>query len=174
LNKLPNHTALKEWSNVIEAIGRGQQVILVRKGGIADPSFGVDAPQFYLYPTYFHQGESDARPSVMITHWCEVARNWEIRDLELLYRLGPLVSMPKETLDARYRFRPNQALHVIGIRSFELASPQTIAFRDSYVGCRSWISIDDEIDIAGSRPVLSERDLQKKLDEVDSLIAAAV
>ena len=174
MKKLPNHTALKEWSNVIESIGRGEQVILIRKGGIADPTFGVDAPQFYLYPTYFHQGETDARPFVTITHWCEVARNWEIRDLELVYRLGPLVSIPKETLDARYRFRPNQALHVIGIRAFELAKPQSIAFRESYIGCRSWISVDDEIDISDSRPVLSDRDLAKKLDEVDLLITAAV
>ena len=38
--KLPNHTALKEWSTVIDALGRGEQVILIRKGGIADPKFG--------------------------------------------------------------------------------------------------------------------------------------
>ena len=174
MKKLPNHTALKEWSNVIESIGRGEQVILIRKGGIADPSFGVEAREFYLYPTYFHQGESDARPSVEITHWCEVARTWEIRDLELLYRLGPLVSMPRETLDARYRFRPDQALHVIGIRAHALPHPQRVAFRDAYAGCRSWISVDDEIDVEGSRPVLSAAELAKKLDEVDSLLTAAV
>src|SRR5215213_9459949 len=107
MNKLRNHTALKEWSNVIEAIGRGEQVILIRKGGIADPSFGVEAREFYLYPTYFHQGESDARPSVTITHWCEIARTWEVRDLELLYRLETSVAMPRETLETRYRFRPD-------------------------------------------------------------------
>ena len=64
MNKLPNHTALKEWSNVIESLGRGEQIILIRKGGIADPHFGIEADRFYLYPTYFHQGESEARPHV--------------------------------------------------------------------------------------------------------------
>jgi len=48
MKKLANHTALKEWSTVIDALGRGDQVILIRKGGIADPSFGVEAVQFYL------------------------------------------------------------------------------------------------------------------------------
>ncbi len=28
MRKLPNHTALKEWSNVIDAIARGEQVVL--------------------------------------------------------------------------------------------------------------------------------------------------
>ena len=34
MNKLPNHTALKEWASVIAALGRGEQIILIRKGGI--------------------------------------------------------------------------------------------------------------------------------------------
>ena len=53
MNKLPNHTALKEWSTVIDALGRGDQVILIRKGGIADPPFGVEADRFYLFPPTF-------------------------------------------------------------------------------------------------------------------------
>src|ERR1700755_1192312 len=102
MNKLPNHLALKEWSSVVAALGSGEQVILIRKGGIADPKFGLEAERFYLYPTYFHQGEAEARASVTITHWCEAVRTWSLRDLDLLYRLEPLVVMPRATLDARY------------------------------------------------------------------------
>ena len=61
MNKLPNHTALKEWASAIAALGRGDQVILIRKGGIADPKFGLEAKRFYLFPTNFHEGE-DSRP----------------------------------------------------------------------------------------------------------------
>ena len=100
MNKLPNHLALKEWSSVVAALGSGEQVILIRKGGIADPKFGLEAERFYLYPTYFHQGEAEARASVTITHWCEAVRTWSLRDLDLLYRLEPLVVMPRATLDA--------------------------------------------------------------------------
>src|ERR1043166_4953667 len=88
MNKLPNHTALKEWSNVIDALGRGDQVILIRKGGIADPKFGVEAERFYLYPTFFHQQQSEPE-DVTITHWCEVVRSRRVNDLETLYRLEP-------------------------------------------------------------------------------------
>jgi hypothetical protein len=171
MRKLANHAALKEWSNVIEAMGRGEQVLLIRKGGIADPTFGVESREFYLYPTFFHQGETDARPSVTITHWAEAVRSWRIADLELLGRLEALVAIPRETLEARYRFRPDQALHVIGVRVWKLAAPVEVKFVDEYAGCRSWISVEEEIDTEGSTPVLSGDDLQRRLDAVDALLA---
>ena len=174
MNKLPHHTALKEWSNVVAALGRGEQIVLVRKGGIADPAFGVEADRFYLYPTYFHQGESEARPRVTVTHWCEVVRTWTVDDFALLERLAPQVVLPHETLAARYRFRPDQTLYVIAVRTWELARPQQVEYREIYGGCKSWISVDEEIDIDGSRPVLSEGELQAKIESVDALLAAAV
>jgi len=163
MNKLPHHTALKEWSNVVAALGAGEQVILIRKGGIADPSFGVDTDRFYLYPTYFHQGEAESRPSVAITHWCEVVRTWTTRDLAVLDELARLVVLPPETLAARYRFRPDQALYVIGVRTWKLPQPVEVRERDEYGGCRSWISVDEEIDVSGSSRVLGEAELQGKL-----------
>lgn len=173
MNKLPNHTALKEWSSVVAALGRGEQIVLVRKGGIADPTFAAEAERFYLYPTYFHQGESDARPSVTITHWCEIVRTWTIDDASQLERLSALVVLPQETLATRFRFRPDQALYVFAVRAWELAQPAEVAFREEYVGCRSWVSIDDEIDIDGSRPVLSESELAAKIERVHALLTAA-
>ena len=174
MNKLPNHTALKEWSNVIESLGRGEQVILIRKGGIADPHFGIEADRFYLYPTYFHQGETDPRTTVEITHWVEVARTWAVREMELIERLQPFVDIPRETLEARYRFRPDQALYVIAVRTFALPAPVTIRYSEEYGGCRSWISVDDEIDVTGSRQVLSDSELEAKIESIDALLSVAV
>ena len=171
MKKLANHTSLKEWSSVVAALGAGDQVILIRKGGIADADFGIEAQQFYLYPTYFHQGENEHRPSVAITHWCEVVRTWRTRDAEILQRLEPHVAMPPDTLAARYRFRPDQALHVIGVRTWRLAKPVEVKFNDVYAGCKSWLSVDDEIDIEASTPVLSENDLKTKLDAIDALLS---
>ncbi|HUP48901.1 MAG TPA: DUF1802 family protein [Thermoanaerobaculia bacterium] len=171
---LPNHTALKEWSNVLDALGRGEQVVLIRKGGLADADFGLEAPRFYLYPTYFHQGESEARRSVLIAQWAEVVRTWRLRELELLGRLEPLVAIPRETLEARYRFRPDQALHVIGLRVWRLPAPVEVKFREEYAGCRSWLSVEEEIDTAASTAVLGEGELQERLAAIDALLAAPV
>ena len=171
MNKLPNHTALKEWANVIDALGRGEQIILIRKGGIADPHFGVETDRFYLYPTFFHQADAAEPRDVTITHWCEVAKTWRVSELEKLYALEPQVVMPRETLDARYKFRPDQALYIIAVRTFALANSVTIAHKAEYLGCRSWVSVDDEIDIDGSRPALSEEALSLRIAGIDSIVA---
>src|SRR5262249_38779282 len=152
----------------IAALGRGDQVILIRKGGIADPKFGLEAAQFYLFPTNFHEGGVPQGPAatVPITHWCEAVRTWEVRDLDALLRLEPLVVFDRATLETRYRFRPDQAIHVIAVRTFALQRPATIAMDDRYEGCRSWVSLDEEIAIDGSKPVLNEVQLRTKIEAV--------
>ena len=173
MNKIPNHTALKEWSSVVAALGRGEQMVLIRKGGIADPFFGVEAERFYLYPTYFHQGEAEARPSVTITHWCEVVQTWSVRDFDIVQRLQPLVALPIETLEARYRFCPDQALYVIAVRTWNLATPAEVRYREEYGGCRSWISLDDEIDIDRSAAVLGEPELRAKIENIELTVGSS-
>lgn len=170
MNKLPNHTALKEWASVIEALGRGEQVILIRKGGIADAAFGVEAERFYLFPTNYHDAGSGEPTAVAITHWAEVVRTWRITDLDRLHRLEPFVVFDREALETRYRFRPDQALHVLGLRTWRLPRPQSIAMIPTYGGCRSWVSIDDEIAVDGSTAALTEESLQQRLTEVDRLL----
>ena len=173
--KLPNHTALKEWASVIEALGRGDQVILIRKGGLADPKFGVEADRFYLFPTNYHEGGAPPpSAAIPITHWCEVTRTWQIRDLDLLYRLEPLVIFDRTTLETRYRFRPDQAITVIAVRTFALPRPVMIEARAAYDGCRSWLSIEEEIDVAGSVPAITDTQLTARIDTLDALLAVTV
>ena len=173
MNKLPNHTALKEWASAIDALGRGEQVILIRKGGIADPTFGVEAERFYLFPTNFHDGGGEPPRTLPITHWCEAVRTWRVRDLDTLYKLEPLVVFDRNTLETRYRFRADQAIHVIGVRTYRLPQPAIVAMKDDYAGCRSWVSIDEEVEVDGSVPVLSDADLAARLGEIEELLAPA-
>ena len=173
MNKIANHTALKEWASVIAALGRGEQIILLRKGGIADPAFGLEASRFYLFPTNYHEGNEE-QSRVPITHWCEVAHTWQTRDLDTLLRLEPLVAFDRATIETRFRFRPDQAVNIIAVRTFALEQPVMIANRDAYEGCRSWVSIEEEIGIDGSAAALSEADLRARIEGVDALLAAAV
>ena len=173
MNKLPNHTALKEWASAIDALGRGEQVILIRKGGIADPVFGVEAGRFYLSPTTSPGGVAPPPRAVPITHWCETVRTWRVRELEALYRLEPLVVFDRAALETRYRFRADQAIHVIGVRTYRLARPATAAMTESYAGCRSWVSLDEEVDVDGSVPVLTDAELAARLAQVEELLARA-
>src|SRR5215210_3989533 len=49
--------AFKEWAIVCAALGRGEQSIILRKGGIAEgrDGFSFKHPEFYLFPTLFHE-----------------------------------------------------------------------------------------------------------------------
>ena len=175
MNKLPNHTTLKEWASVIEALGRGEQVILIRKGGIADRHFGLEADRFYLFPTGYHEGVGPPpSAAIPITHWCEAVRTWQLHDLDTLLRLEPLVIFDRPTLETRYRFRPDQAVNVIAVRVHALAQPVRVASGEQYEGCRSWISLEEEIDIDGSRPVLPDSELKARIESVDALLTAVV
>jgi hypothetical protein len=44
---------------------------------------------------------------------------------------------------------------------------------EEYAGCRSWVSIDEEVDVDGSVPVLSDAELAARLAKVDELLARA-
>ena len=49
--------AFKEWAIVVDALGSGRQIIILRKGGISEGrrGFQVDHAEFLLYPTRVHQ-----------------------------------------------------------------------------------------------------------------------
>ena len=56
--------ALKEWAITVDALASGEQILLMRKGGIHEESkdFRIIHDEFLLYPTYEHQ-----RPCLLYT-----------------------------------------------------------------------------------------------------------
>ncbi|MBA2742902.1 MAG: DUF1802 family protein, partial [Chthoniobacterales bacterium] len=46
----------KEWALVCDALGRGEQSLILRKGGIAEgrDGFAFRHSEFFLFPTFFH------------------------------------------------------------------------------------------------------------------------
>ena len=49
--------AFKEWAVVVDALGRGEQILILRKGGLREGrgGFRVEHEEFLLFPTLFHQ-----------------------------------------------------------------------------------------------------------------------
>jgi hypothetical protein len=47
----------KEWSSVCDALGRGEQSVILRKGGLAEghAGFSFRHREFFLFPTFFHE-----------------------------------------------------------------------------------------------------------------------
>ena len=58
--------ALKEWAITVKALADGDQIMMLRKGGIHEESkdFRVVHPEFLLYPTYPapERGASEGQP----------------------------------------------------------------------------------------------------------------
>ena len=55
--------AFKEWALVSDALGRGGQSMILRKGGIAEgrAGFRFQHPEFLLLPTLFHEQAAKLR-----------------------------------------------------------------------------------------------------------------
>src|SRR5579884_3277142 len=64
--KFPSmRAAFKEWAVVVDALGRGEQILILRKGGISEGrgGFKLEYPRFLLFPTLFHQQRESVIPS---------------------------------------------------------------------------------------------------------------
>ena len=63
--QVSSNIAFKEWAVVVDALGRGEQVIILRKGGIREQrgEFHADHHEFWLFPTQYHEAECSVIPS---------------------------------------------------------------------------------------------------------------
>ncbi|HUD82085.1 MAG TPA: DUF1802 family protein, partial [Candidatus Saccharimonadales bacterium] len=57
--------AFKEWVIVVDALLRGEQIVIFRKGGLREGrgGFQIEYPQFWLFPTLFHQQRDSVIPA---------------------------------------------------------------------------------------------------------------
>ena len=64
--KEPGFPAFKEWEGIVEALGHGAQIVILRKGGIAEGRAGFTPrhPRFWLFPTRFHQQWEKTKPGL--------------------------------------------------------------------------------------------------------------
>ncbi|MBL8230373.1 MAG: DUF1802 family protein [Bryobacterales bacterium] len=167
---------MKEWASITEALARGQQIAILRKGGIveADRSgFQLRHREFLLFPTHEHQHARMLRPDAAgLVQPVEegtipigtLARVTEVRqapaDARLL--LHDDFIWNQEFLDQRYLYRPDLPLWLIVIRAYRLPEPVILADRASYVGCKSWVNLTDEIEISGAQPVLGDAEFARR------------
>src|SRR5208282_1791713 len=57
--------AFKEWAVIADALLRGEQILIFRKGGLREGpgGFQPEHPEFLLFPTLFHQQRQSVVPS---------------------------------------------------------------------------------------------------------------
>jgi len=167
----PVNIALKEWAVVIEALARGKQRFLLRKGGIAEGKRGFEVKhrEFLFYPTWEHQQIESVRPEFhelfeqtrprqpAVVRFRYLAKVTDILQAPpVLEAMPPLESDHIWTpayLEMRYRYRPERPLFILFVRLYGLETERKIPENRRYGGCRSWVTLDEEIEAGGAAPV---------------------
>lgn len=163
--------ALKEWAVVIEALARGRQHFMLRKGGIAEGKHGFEIKhgEFLLYPTWEHQQIHSIRPEFHdlferarprqtgVVHFQYLAQVTDVlrapASLDDMLALDEQHIWARSYLETRYRYRPDLPLFAIILRLHRLASEGEIPENRRFAGCRSWVSLDEPIDATRIVPI---------------------
>ena len=178
--------AFKEWAAICRALELGQQSILVRKGGIAE-DFRLEHRRFWFFPTYVHQQQDGIRPEaaawlgeamrnrpptgkIRLSHWAEVAGIWQLREVTPAMRLAHLHFWSDETVRKRFEYRA-PGLNVFAVRVHRAEKPVGVDDTAEYQGCRSWVTLDQELPTEGSTPVLDDAAFGDVTRQLELLLA---
>ena len=74
----------------------------------------------------------------------------------------------------RYEYRPDLPLYMVLVRACRLAHPVEIAYDPRYAGCRSWVELNEEIDVAANQPVLTDKEFEEAVRDLAGLTGAAI
>jgi hypothetical protein len=165
--------ALKEWAVLCEALGSGEQALLLRKGGISEDRFALPDREFLLFPTYVHQKEHLLKPAarprylatlsghdpaaaVLVRYLARATEAFATRDERALAAVDGLHLFSESYAKERLHWRSSQPLALLLVRVYRLSSPLSVAPSPELAGCRSWIELPIASEVAGASPVLDD------------------
>ena len=177
--------AFKEWEIVVDALGRAEQILLLRKGGLHEGrgGFRPEHQRFLLFPTRYHQqrecvvasaqarfGEmSHRRPvsaeMVRVEFGAELA---EARRLETLAQAKALHGQHiwrEEVIERRFDWGKDRGIHVLAVRVFRLAHAVELQMTTAYADCQSRIMLERDIATDGATTVWHDLAFERKLAE---------
>jgi hypothetical protein len=175
--------ALKEWAVVVKALEEGKQILLMRKGGIAEETrdFQIRSEAFLLYPTYEHQKKELLKPAyakdmeetlegwspsdtqVEISCYAELVQDIEVTDMEQLMKLDSFHIWTDRFAEERLKWKKSKPLHVLLVRVYRFDQAFSLPIEEGYLGCKSWIGLQEQWDKRSKTPVLSDEDYQRQV-----------
>ena len=167
-----NRYALKEWDGLCSRLGRGEEILLLRKGGLLDrrEGFPLEHREFFLFPTRFHEAGEAPPARVELSLYANVEADVRVNDLERLRALAGRQSVPWEDVERRFRYGNEPGLHVLALRAWRLARPETVENAGAYAGCRSWVELDRERPVETEKPALDEAEFARRWAEVKAIL----
>ena len=187
-----NHIAFKEWASVVGALAKGDQILILRKGGIREDGgeFQAEHNEFFLFPTYEHQNKADLKPEARthldsaiqtkpldphqlpIEHYAQTIGVIQIKNENELAKIQPYHIWSDEAVKKRFEYGREKGLFAIAVRVFRLPKPYPIEVLPEYAGCKSWVGLKSKLTTAGAEPVLGSSEFEKKWKEIHSLFSS--
>lgn len=183
-------TALKEWSVAVEAIAQGEQIILLRKGGIREEQghFRAKSDRIILFPTFEHQKPALLKPAyqsvvtpvasgwhpekITLKAWAEVTHIFLTTEAEKVRALSDFHIWQPQLAADRLKWKPKQPLYVLALRAYRLVSPVEIAWNsDLYGGCRSWISLEQPVEVDTTHPAVETGAYNAQIQKIEKIVA---
>lgn len=175
--------ALKEWAIVVDALAGGRQILLLRKGGLAEATgrFEVEARAFALVPTFEHQRPEAVLPVVRsrlatlaaspptthvpLHHLATVEEVFLVGDLGTARRLAPHHIWSDALVRQRFEGGDGPGLTGLLVRVFRLPAPVELPLAAAG-GCTSWVRLERPLEATGAVPVLEEAAFATRCDAV--------
>jgi hypothetical protein len=164
--------AFKEWAGVCDALVRGRQIVILRKGGISEDagagSFVPEYSEFWLYPTWVHQAEQGLRPaespavhvtgalgSITIRALVRVDSIAYVDSEPALFALADFHVLTHETISKRFHYR-RAGLWVLGARVWTGGSVFALTPTPEQAGCRTWVQLNEPLATTELVPVIDD------------------
>lgn len=170
--------AFKEWTVIVEALGHGGQIAILRKGGIAEgrQGFQIKHDRFWLFPTQYHQQLDKTKAAaaayagklqpeikaISLQYFAEIT---DVRYLETEAQLTAVDDQhlwKNEIITERFNYGGETGLHLIVVRIHALPEPVVLQPDASYDGCKSWIEVPVDFTSKPTQPVLGDAEFQKR------------
>jgi hypothetical protein len=183
--------ALKEWAVLVDAMKRGELVAMVRKGGIREQraGFSVRHDRFLFYPTFFHEKVNELAPryaasletshankpetgTIRIDAIADVVGVWQVSDLESLRAIEGEHGLSWSAVESRFHYKNKPGVQVVAVRVSTLAEPVVVPEIRRYLGCVSWVQLDDGIDVSNVNPVLDDASLMMRVARIRNALSA--
>ena len=172
----------KEWAIVCEALGRGEQSIILRKGGIAEgrDGFAFRHAEFFLFPTYFHEQIGKTRAvspeipprrdgEIEIRFFAKVEASRMVASWETAVALEPLHILRRDVVRERFEYDDAQGIHAAFVRVFRLMPSWVLPELPAYGGCRSWVKLPAPPQDLVLKAVASDAEHDRRLQELRSI-----
>ena len=184
-------SALKEWAVLVDAMLRGELVAMVRKGGIREQraGFSVRHDRFLLYPTFFHEKVNELAPrygasleasharkpepgTIRVEAVADVVGVWQVTELETLRAIEGEHGMSWPAVESRFHYKNKPGVQVIAVRVSRLAEAIVVPETRRYLGCVSWVELDDAVDVSNATPVLDDAALMMRVARLKNALSS--